>query len=277
MKNSWKQKMFLLLFTIALVALPLSGLFAFTLGSPDKIAVTAFSVSPNQSVVAGSQVTAQMTITNVCKTCGTLNIPWEITVDGVAINSGTVGVAVGASTTVSKGWTAIAGSHTFSGSIDKSNSLSDGTTSNNVAAPFSMSVACKTVTQLLDPVKAKNAGANFLHNISGTSACDSLGVFMNFCMVSSTVQFQASCAASPGASASPEAYKGFNLKNGWTVKSYQTVLDQRQNGEWQLLTPPQVGTNNPYMQAKISVFGPLALVEGCIQITIEGPECTSPY
>jgi hypothetical protein len=278
MKSSWKQKMLLLVFTIALVAMSLSGAFALTLTSPDKIAVAAFSVSPNQGVVGGNQVTAQMTITNLCKTCGTLNIPWEITVDGAAITSGTVGLAAGASTTVNKGWTAIAGSHTFSGSIDKSNSLGDGTTSNNVATPFSMSVACKTVTQVLDINRAKSAGANFLNNISSGVFCEEIGVFANAAGAQpNTIIFHALCVSSPGASATPEAFLSFKLKNGWKVKSYNILFDKRQAGEWKFLSPPQIGTDNPYVKVQLSVATLNANVEAQFDVTIEGLECTSPY
>jgi len=267
MESSWKQKMFFLVFTIALVGLPLSGVFA-----QDNIAVTAFSVSPNSGVVAGNQVTVQMTITNLCKICGTLNIPWELTVDGIAISGGTVGVAAGASTTVNKGWTAVGGSHTFSGSIDKGNTLKDGTTSNNVPVPFSMSV-CKIVTRLLDKVQTVPFVSTLVQGLTG---CISVGVFG----VSATeFTFRAFCpTASPmGVVATSDAFRGFKLKNGWKVKSYNNLEDKRQGGGWKFISPPKIGTDDPSTKVELSVTSLNADVIARFSITIEGPECTSPY
>jgi len=147
-------------------------------------------------------------------------------------------------------------------------------------------------TLLLDFEKAKEAGAQFSHNVESGGPCPEIGVFDVNSSASagiglddsrkpaSGVLFSIVCqfiAPSPvGARATPEAFTNFRLKNGWKVKDYDIVDQKKFNGDWQWRQTPQKGTADPSMRMHLWV-NPGGNAIAVVRIIIEGPVGTDPY
>ncbi len=74
---------------------------------------------------------------------------------------------------------------------------------------------------------------------------------------------------------------GFNLKNGWKVKSYEIAGPTRAGigagSDWRWVsTPPPAGSTTPYVKWHLWANGGSSITVG-IKIIIEGPEGTDPY
>ena len=137
-------------------------------------------------------------------------------------------------------------------------------------------------TQFLDYQKAKNAGAQFTHGIDGSKGlCVSVGQFDSVSWVtdhSLGVIFMIECALMPnGARATPEAFMGFHLKNGWKVKEYSIGRnDKSGQADWQWRQTPVKGSDDPSM--RMHVFAsPGGTVRVQVKVEIEGPAGTNPY
>lgn len=139
-----------------------------------------------------------------------------------------------------------------------------------------------TETKLLEYQAAKAAGAQFSNGLEGTQgACVDVGQFDSKPMVEShtpTVVFMADCRIVPnGVRATPEAFTGFRLKNGWKVKDFAVVQDfHGASSDWQWRKTPSKGTDDPSMKMHVYA-GPNVYVKVHVQVTIEGPAGTNPY
>ncbi len=138
-------------------------------------------------------------------------------------------------------------------------------------------------TQLLDYELAKNAGAQFTHGIEGwQGTCISVGQFNSVGWTndhSKGVIFMVDCRLmANGARATPEAFSGFRLKNGWKVKDYAIGAVEKGGDEcdWQWRQTPSKGTDDPSM--RMHVFAsPFGNVKVQVKVEIEGPRGTNPY
>ena len=139
-------------------------------------------------------------------------------------------------------------------------------------------------TQLLDYDKAKRNGAQFSAGLEGNTPCIPVGVFDQTQDPDYTLHrpalgilFVADCKNFPfGARATPEAFTGFRLKNGWRVKSF-LVVDQNVNGgNWEWRKTPSNGTDDPSMRLHIWADG-LGWSLALVKVEIEGPAGTNPY
>ncbi|HQQ77902.1 MAG TPA: hypothetical protein PLB01_11140 [Thermoanaerobaculia bacterium] len=137
-------------------------------------------------------------------------------------------------------------------------------------------------TQALDYQRAKNAGAQFSNGIEGSQGgCVTVGQLNSVNWVvdhSPGVVFIADCSLVPnGVRATPEAFTGFRLKNGWRVKDYSIGENiHGGNADWQWRQVPAKGTDDPSMKMHVwaSANG-RAKVH--VKVTIEGPAGTNPY
>jgi hypothetical protein len=142
-------------------------------------------------------------------------------------------------------------------------------------------------TQVLDYEKAKRAGAQFSHGVEGSQgACIDVGqfdarfsTFMQGRSIPAGVLFSIDCLvilAPTGARATPEAFMGFRLKNGWTVKEFGFGEILREAGDWQWRKTPSKGTDDPSMRMHIwaNVGGRIGVP---VKVIIEGPAGTDPY
>lgn len=137
-------------------------------------------------------------------------------------------------------------------------------------------------TQALDYQKAKNAGAQFSNGVEGAQGgCLDVGQFNSVSWVNdhtAGVVFMADCTLIPnGVRATPEAFTGFRLKNGWKVKDYSIGENVHGgNSDWQWRQAPAKGTDDPSMKMHIwaSANGKVKVQA---KVTIEGPAGTNPY
>jgi hypothetical protein len=137
-------------------------------------------------------------------------------------------------------------------------------------------------TQALDYQKAKNAGAQFSNGIEGQQGgCVKVGQLNSVSWVNdhtAGVVFIADCSlVANGVRATPEAFTGFRLKNGWKVRDYSIGENiHGGNADWQWRQVPAKGTDDPSMRMHVwaSANG-RAMVH--VKVTIEGPAGTNPY
>lgn len=148
--------------------------------------------------------------------------------------------------------------------------------------------------QDLDPARARAAGAVFSHNVDGQAFCNRLGVgdwqdrswdSWEGTPRATGVLFMADCTATPafpvvlpnsGGKADPEAYKDFTLKNGWVIRSAELVNVDRLNADFRWISPPKIGTSDPYIKAHLAA-DPGEMIKRGVRIVIEGPAGTNPY
>jgi hypothetical protein len=138
-------------------------------------------------------------------------------------------------------------------------------------------------TQFLDYDLAKNAGAQFANGIDGAAGlcANRTGQFGGASVNDQWkgVAFRADCDQSPnGVRATPEAFTGFRLKNGWKVKEFAIfgVEKSRHGADWQWRQTPAKGTDDPSM--RMHVFAePNTHVKVRVKVEIEGPTGTNPY
>lgn len=144
-------------------------------------------------------------------------------------------------------------------------------------------------TQILDYEKAKQAGAQFSHGVEGSQgACNNVGQFnanLAAFIVGRTIPagvvFSMDCtvgglAVPTGARATPEAFMGFRLKNGWKVREFAFGEILRQAADWQWRKTPSNGTDDPSMRMHIWA-NPGGRLGVPVKVVIEGPAGTNPY
>ena len=262
---------------------PIAAAAATKIAPAVKIEALNLTVTPAQPK-AGDAVTVKFTVKNTG--AGTVaKVPWSIhlyTGNRTLGQGEQLNVAAGATFEVTAPWTPTAGAQRLQGYVDPS-----GKTLKNTA-PVAAQVKELTLnvspvekeTKILDVNEAVLAGARLDHGIESGGSCDYLGAFdskpMTFGAWSqSTVMFAAyNCVV--GAKATPQAFLNFRLKNGWVVKDYRAMYKEQGNGGFSLLTPPVIGSNNPYMKAHVWA-NPLGKVLLVLHVTIEGPKGTNPY
>jgi len=246
--------------------------------APDKVEVASFILSPAQPTL-GQAVTVRLKIRSKCPP-GTadLRVPWEIRKNSTIISSGAETLPPGIAKDVTTDWTAVAGTNNFHGSV----TIADGG-NNNTSNDVTVTLSPPMVSQVLNHVSAKNAGANFSSNKLDQGPCilyssgGQAGRYSGDEAVSSYI----TCATLPvGGKADVEAYSGFTLKNGWRIKSYEVIRGSGHLAEgmgrgwsWQSAIP--TGTN-PYFKIRLWADASMG-IEITIKIHIEGPEGTSPY
>ena len=259
-----------------------------------KIEAQNLTVTPAQPK-AGDPVTVKFTVKNTGP--GTVaKVPWSIhlyTGNRTLGQGEQLNVAAGATFEVTAPWTPAAGSQRLQGYVDPNGKTLKNTATVaaqvkeltlNVAqvsaATQASSPPVEKERKILDVSEAKLAGARFDHGIESGGDCRSIGAFdpkTEYAQPQGTVTFKAGNCLLTGGKATPQAFLDFTLKNGWVVKDYRPVYNNVQyNGECKLLTPPAIGSNNPYMKAHVWVnaTGNVALT---LQVTIEGPKGTNPY
>ncbi|MCM3876142.1 MAG: hypothetical protein NEA02_06950, partial [Thermoanaerobaculia bacterium] len=134
-------------------------------------------------------------------------------------------------------------------------------------------------TRLLEYGRAKNAGAQFSDGVDGFKGlCDvGQGDPSRLGDHSPGVWFRANCdTLANGARATPEAFIGFRLKNGWRVKNFEISSGKAGNADWQWRQTPTKGSDDPYMRMHVFT-SPFGRVWAQVKVTIEGPAGTDPY
>lgn len=267
-------------------------------GAPIRVEAVSLTVSP-ENPTAGNQVSITFKIQSLGK--GTVaRIPWKIhlsTGNRTLARGEQRNVGPGASFEVSALWQAEAGEQRLQGIVDP-----DGNLPANTASPAKRMVE-KVVgvrspraappaaleERWLDWTEAQMVGAQSSHNVEPGPPCMNTGVFagkqyiyeffsanelLGSPEVLESPMFYINCFVNPvGAKASPEAFKNFRLKHGWTIKSVDLFFG---TGEWRWETRPQEGSDNPYMKMRIwaNAGGHVAAV---IRVKIAGPAGTNPY
>ncbi len=139
-------------------------------------------------------------------------------------------------------------------------------------------------TQVLDYQKAKYAGARFANGEEAGAKCPGAGQAHDPSHAAVgpppnpfSVRFYVNCSGLPyGMRLTPEAFAGFRLKNGWTVKQVDLLQERKSNGDWQWRTRPSIGSDNPEIRMHLWA-GANGMVHVIANITIEGPAGTNPY
>lgn len=276
--------------------------------SLDKVQVVSFVSEPAQIAPGATQVVLRVTVKNVTdsglatgyvlnglkvKIYRTLPLP-EILEMETTVNN----LAAGATQSVGAPVSIGPGVREYKAQVDPDNTLKEPTPqqrANNESrlrltipqvsgeqAPPAGSAPPKE-TQLLDYELAKNAGAQFTHGIEGwQGTCISVGQFNSVGWTndhSKGVIFMVDCRLmANGARATPEAFSGFRLKNGWKVKDYAIGAVEKggDGADWQWRQTPSKGTDDPSM--RMHVFAsPLGNVKVQVKVEIEGPRGTNPY
>ncbi len=139
-------------------------------------------------------------------------------------------------------------------------------------------------TQLLDYDKAKRSGAQFPSGIEGNTPCRPVGVFdqkqypdYSLNRPPLGILFVVDCKLVPfGGRATPEAFAGYRLKNGWKVKSFDVVATNPNAGNWEWRKTPAKGSDDPSMSMHVWADGG-GWVLALVKVEIEGPAGTNPY
>lgn len=156
---------------------------------------------------------------------------------------------------------------------------------------FSIPLAPGMATRFLDYRAAAAAGARFLHNIdpgSGPYAQLGVGDWLDgqwdpgewidgkrpgvLFVANPGVWF-----AVHGIKATPEAYKGFTLKNGWRIKSINVSHWRLGKTQFRWKEKPEIGSDNPYMQVLVSADPLGSFTKEGVSVLIEGPRGRDPY
>jgi hypothetical protein len=247
---------------------------------------------------------------NCPKGTADLSVPWKIFLDNQIINSGTARISSHGIAHVTATWTAVAGSHLFFGGAEPANEKNRSNNSSQDVVINVVQTSADTTngngnpppqleTQVLNYNKAHLAGARFSDGREGPGDCNRLGQFdpaigyydggadgttsAGVDLGNQSVVFQFLCDGFTGARANPEAFSNFTLKNGWKIKntsdSVQTTVHFFSgigHADWQWVTKPTRGSDNPYM--KIHLVGDLQhAVTIYVKVIIEGPAGTDPY
>ncbi len=159
---------------------------------------------------------------------------------------------------------------------------SAGANRQNNTRELTVTIQPKLVTQPIDRVTAKEAGAHFSVTKDGPALCVvmSSGGDSSSQNKNDEIWFWVDCSKGvkilTGVKANFEAYANFNLKNGWKVKSYQIVNPEIFRGGWNWVTTPANGSTSPHAKLHLwSDFG--GKVRVTLKVLIEGPEGTNPY
>jgi hypothetical protein len=129
-------------------------------------------------------------------------------------------------------------------------------------------------TQVLSFEKASAVKAFFGSTSGPTANC----VIDATDAADATVRIEASCSKEGQFEGDVRAFDKFGLRNGWRVKSIETVKTDAQSDSASL-TPvvmPAIGSDSPMMKF-IAVVAPGATTSLTYKITIEGPKGTNPY
>ncbi len=264
--------------------------------SPDRVAVTALSINPQQPR-QGQTVTVSLTIRNVCN--GPLaNVPWRIEVGTGAGPNQVLGSGVqqyvpsGTSFTVTANWTATPGQRGLLGTADPDN-LSRESSQNRInnyrdlalnvpqvsAQKQGSGEAQQIEVRVLDQSLAHQTGANFAQAAEGLTSCrhDFAGSMAGVPQ-SGAVMLDCRDSIPSGGRANYELFGNFHLKNGWTVVRAEASKITK-TGEADLRWDselPSAGSNNPFVKIHLwANSGGFILVT--YKVTIQGPRGTEPY
>jgi hypothetical protein len=273
-----------------------------TSGAAPAIKVEAQSLTVTPSAPQAGQ---QVTVKFVFKNTGTgtvAKVPWSIhlyTSNQTLKTDNKTNLEPGATYEASATWTpGSAGTYKVQGYIDPTGKELKNTApvsaqikelDVNVAAAATATSTARLVTQLLDYQSAKRAGAQFGHNVDGATGCINVGQedlkatgWALRGRGESGVVFSIDCApggipAPTGGRATPEAFTGLPLKNGWKVKAVE-ILDEIRvgTGEWLWRQRPSLGATDAGMKMHVwaNAGGRYAV---SVKVTIEGPEGSNPY
>ncbi len=275
--------------------------------SLDKVEMTGFVCEPSPIPPGTAQVTLKITVKNVSNGGGAagfvLNgqkirlLRTSPSPDVLELETTIVNLAPGVSQTVGARVNVAPGVREYFARVDPDDTLHEPFAQrvNNekrlkLTIPQAMGqrepapgAAPQMETQLLDYQKAKNAGAQFSNGVEGTQGgCGRVGQYDSAAGWSINrspgVVFLADCRGTPnGVRATPEAFAGFHLKNGWKIKDYS--IGENLHGEssdWHWRQVPTKGTDDPSMRVHLWA-GANAEVNVQVMVTIEGPAGTNPY
>ncbi len=278
----------------------------------DQVRVTELVATPS-SPVDGDLVTVRMVFQNVSGR-DLSRVPVEIRVPILAPRAAlffdTVDIPSGGVREVS--WQFVnnrIGLNKVTGCVDSSNTLAEPSWGNFFANNCRVIDLTQYETQELDYQQAARSGAGFRDGREGLGTCAKLGQgdakrWETYGVGLAGVVFVAHCpylgsffvwSLSTGGKADPEAFQDFQLRNDWTVKSFdlkfltasgpgpgvlRDSLAEAQasygGGESFEFTPPQIGSNNPFLKGHLGV-GPDSFLLVYVKVLIQGPRGTSPY
>jgi hypothetical protein len=245
-------------------------------------------------------VGAAVPVSLLIKNLGTSSrdIPWRIARNDQVLASGVVNLRANATVTVGATWpSATAGSHWVYVDVDPDNTFLESVPNrrNNTkglaltVAPSATPVVPPPVeTQELDFARVKAAGGHSGSADVGVRVC---GTGERLCKTrhddvpypsgAAIFIFEPSPVPLAGARVDGEAYKDFQLKNGWRLKEVLEPVVVAQNGTagWSYSIFPNAGSASPYMKMHLWTDGaPLpTTIAVAVRVLIEGPAGTNPY
>jgi len=270
---------------------PIAAAAATKIAPAVKIEALNLTVTPAQPK-AGDPVTVKFTVRNAGPGAAA-KVPWSIhlyTGNRTLAQGEQLNVAAGATFEVTAPWTPTAGNQRLQGYVDPT-----GKTLKNTAPPTAQvkeltvavapaatsqkatdAPAPKLVQQVLNYQKAKAAGARFSHGIDSGSLCNDLGQVVSS-RPDMSVVFWARCGG-PGGRATPEAFTGFQLKNGWKIFSVLEPVESQKAGssDWQWIQRPSEGSSETSMKMRVWA-DPNSVITVQVKVVIAGPEGTDPY
>ncbi len=274
----------------------------------DKVEMTGFVCEPSPIPAGTAQVTLKITVKNVTNGGGAagfvLNgqkirmLRTNPQPDVLELETSIVNLAPGASQTVGARVNVAPGVREYFARVDPDDTLHEPFAQrfNNekrlkLTIPQALGQrepapgsAPQMETQLLDYDKAKRSGAQFPGGIEGNTPCSPVGVFDQRKYPDYTLNrpplgilFVVDCGLVPfGGRATPEAFAGYRLKNGWKVKSFDVVDTNPNAGNWEWRKTPAKGSDDPSMSMHVWAEGG-GWVLALVKVEIEGPAGTNPY
>src|SRR3990172_1478831 len=259
----------------------------------DKISITEFSIQPNPPRAGGNAV-LHLALRNTSNQ--PISVNWQIWTDNVIKWQGTVSFAysgkvapVGPVTLeqykeIRNSWTAMAGPREFVAVVDDSNTLGApevGRRNNRKTLAFEVPLSkvpeTRMQTRAINYDLAQQAGAGFNKSKDGNNPCARLVDERDFNPTSAN--FGLSCTNCPGGErANFELFKDFELKNGWTVQSFELDMPCSYAAHFgcRLDASPSPRSTRPYTKLHFwadAGFG----VSRLVRIFIVGPADKDPY
>jgi hypothetical protein len=261
----------------------------------DVVLVESLTVS--SSAAAGASVPVSMLIKNVSTSAR--DVPWRIVRNDQILGFGTVTVAAGATATVGTTWpSAAVGQHWVYVDVDPDNTFREAIANHknntrgnalSVAAPAQQPTPPVLETQELDFAKVKAAGGrsgsqNPIVTVCAAADLSNCAAGRPNGRVGTGALFSGQ-AGLLGLRDDAEAYKGFQLKNGWRVKEVLEPVVTSASGNragWGYAAFSNAGTTSPYIKMHLWAEGPLGTgvnneIVLIVRTMIEGPAGTNPY
>lgn len=268
----------------------------------DKVSVSDFSVAPEK--LSGDKIAEfHAVIINNCAI--DLTVPWEVREvfgTGAPAPIAMGKVVVPASKSVAVTATSGEGVVMFDGKprlkqiaddgtiafwfvADPYDDVRDGNKANNASPKVARYVSPAMRTVILVPDVARPFGAKFGGRAAAGSQCGAPKIVIMGPAAPYSIRFSMDCSGGTmGGEASVEAFMTFLMKNGYKVKALRRyvntaapdVCNNSQADEKagragvEFDSPPKIGTNDPYVKAKLWAQGRRTVV-ACYAFEAEGP------